>query len=225
MRFFPVTRSRNRRAFQMVLVGLVMAITTAACSSGGHTTGTSTSKSTTSTTSVPTTTTTVPPPTTPLASYGQITAVGDSIMIDIQPDLEADVPGIQVDGMVSRQFEDGIAVVQGYRAAGTLGNALVVELGTNGTITDSDFDAMMQAAGPVKRVVFVNVCVDRSWEAPDNAVLAAGVARYPGVAVLADWYSLANPNPSWFTPDGVHLEPAGQAALATLITQTLEEPG
>lgn len=140
-------------------------------------------------------------------------------MLDVQPDLEAEIPGIHVDGEVSRQFETGIGVVQASKAAGTLGNVLVVELGTNGAVTSDDIDQMMQAASGVQRVVFVNVCVDRPWEAPDNAALAAGVARYPGVAVLADWYSLANGHPEWFTPDQVHLEPAGAQALANLIAQ------
>ncbi len=148
---------------------------------------------------------------------GPVTAVGDSIMLDIQADLEADVPGVQVDGLVSRQFETGISVVQADRAAGTLGRVLVVELGTNGTVTSTDVDAMMQAASGVARVVFVNVNVPRSWEAEDNAVLAAGVARYPGVAVLADWNAVSAGHPEWFTPDQVHLEPAGAEALANLI--------
>jgi lysophospholipase L1-like esterase len=169
---------------------------------------TSTSSPTSTTTS-----TTIPP------VAGTVTAVGDSIMIDIQPYLEADIPGVAVDGVVSRQFETGIGVVQADRAAGTLGSVLVVELGTNGSVTSADVDAMMQAAAGVKRVVFVNVDVPRPWEAPDNAVLAAGVARYPGVAVLADWYTLSAPHPEWFTPDQVHLEPAGAQAMAALIAQ------
>jgi hypothetical protein len=159
------------------------------------------------------TTTTAPP------VAGPVSAVGDSIMIDIQPYLQADLPGVSVDGVVSRQFETGIGVVQADRAAGTLGSVLVVELGTNGSVTSSDFDAMMEAAAGVKRVVFVNLDVPRPWEAPDNAVLAAGVARYPGVAVLADWYTVSSPHPEWFTPDQVHLEPAGAQALAALIAQ------
>jgi hypothetical protein len=179
----------------------------------------------TQTTTVPTTAsaTTVMPsvasaPVTPVA--GPVTAVGDSIMLDIQSNLESDVPGTRVDGLVSRQFETGIGIVQADRAAGTLGNVLVVELGTNGSVTPSDFDAMMAAAAGVKRVVFVNVDVPRSWEAGDNAVLAAGVARYPGVAVLADWNALSSPHPEWFTADQVHLQPAGAAALANLIAQS-----
>lgn len=174
------------------------------------------------TTGAPPTTTAPATPTTttnPAAVAGPVTAVGDSILIDMQPNLQADIPGIAVDGLVSRQFETGIGVVQADRAAGTLGSVLVVELGTNGTVTSADIDAMMQAAAGVKRVVFVNVDVPRSWEQSDNATLAAGVARYPGVAVLADWFSLSSPHPEWFTADQVHLQPAGAAALAGLIAQ------
>ena len=165
------------------------------------------------TTSTTTTTAPVPVP-------GPVTAVGDSIMLDIQPELAADLPGVTVDGLVSRQFEAGIGVVQAARAAGTLGRVLVVELGTNGSVTSSDVDAMMQAAQGVTRVVFVNVCVPRDWTVGDNAVLAAGVARHPGVAVLADWYALATPHPEWFTADQVHLNPTGAAALAALIARS-----
>ena len=165
-----------------------------------------------STSTAPTTSTVPPVP-------GPVSAVGDSIMLDIQPDLEADLPGVRVDGLVSRQFETGIGIVQADRADGTLGNVLVIELGTNGTVTSSDVDAMMQAAAGVKRVVFVNVDVPRPWEAPDNAVLAAGVARYPGVAVLADWKTLSSGHPEWFTPDQVHLEPAGAQAMAALVAR------
>jgi hypothetical protein len=158
-------------------------------------------------------------PNTPAPVSGSVSAVGDSILLDIQPYLQTEVPAAHIDGLVSRQFETGIAVVQAERAAGTLGTVLVVELGTNGSVTASDFDAMMQAASGAKRVVFVNINVPRSWMAPDNAVLAAGVARYPGVAELADWNALSTGHPEWFTPDQVHLQPAGAQALANLVAQ------
>ena len=166
---------------------------------------------------LPTTTSTAPlaPVAGPVA--GPVTAVGDSVLLDAQPELATDVPGIAIDGLVSRQFDAGIGVVQTDRAAGTLGKVLVVELGTNGPISPDEVDAMVQAASGVARVVFVNVCVPRPWAAPDNIVLADGVARHPGVAVLADWNTLATGHPEWFTSDQVHLNPAGAAALATLI--------
>ena len=37
--------------------------------------------------------------------------------------------------------------------------------------------------------------------------------------MLADWYSMSSPHPEWFTPDQVHLQPAGAAAMAALIAQ------
>ena len=164
-------------------------------------------------------TTTSKAPLAPLAApvAGPVTAVGDSVLLDAQPELATDVPGIAIDGLVSRQFDAGIGVVQADRAAGTLGKVLVVELGTNGPISPGEVDTMVQAASGVARVVFVNVCVPRPWTAPDNAVLADGVARHPGVAVLADWNTLATAHPEWFTFDQVHLNPAGAVALATLI--------
>ena len=190
-------------------------------SHAGETTSTAPAPTTTGPPTTTTTTTTKSATAAPPPIGGQVTAVGDSVIIDIQPNLEADIPGASVDGLVSRQFESGIAVVQADRGAGTLGSVLVIELGTNGTVTSDDVDAMMHAAAGVKRVVFVNVDVPRSWEASDNAVLAAGVARYPGVAVLADWYSLSSPHPEWFTADQVHLNPTGASAMATLIAQNV----
>jgi hypothetical protein len=190
-------------------------------SHAGETTSTAPAPTTTGPPTTTTTTTMKSATAAPPPIGGQVTAVGDSVIIDIQPNLEADIPGVSVDGLVSRQFESGIAVVQADRAAGTLGSVLVIELGTNGTVTSDNVDAMMQAAAGVKRVVFVNVDVPRSWEASDNAVLAAGVARYPGVAVLADWYSLSSPHPEWFTADQVHLNPTGASAMATLIAQNV----
>jgi hypothetical protein len=181
---------------------------------GGPALGVTPAPGVTPTTQPAASTTTLPPPV-----AGPVSAVGDSIMIDIQPYLESDLPGVTVDGQVSRQFETGIGVVQADRAAGTLGAVLVVELGTNGSVTTADFDAMMRAATGVERVVFVNLNVPRPWELPDNAVLSAGVARYPGVAVLADWNAESTPHPEWFTPDQVHLQPTGAQALAALVSQ------
>lgn len=178
--------------------------------SGGAVAASSTPSSSTSSATTSTTAPSAPP-------AGPVSAVGDSLMLDIAPYLQADLPGVRVDGMVSRQFETGIGVVGDDRAAGTLGRVVIIELGTNGTVTSGDVDAMMQAASGAARVVFVNVDVPRPWTAGDNAVLAAGVARYPGVAVLVDWFTLASAHPEWFTADQVHLQPAGAQAMAALI--------
>src|SRR5277367_733318 len=95
---------------------------------------------TTASTVPPTTTTTTRPPG-PGFNGGQVTAVGDSVMLDCQDPLKTDVPGINVDAAVSRQWSDGEGILQSLKAAGQLGGDVIVGLGTNGPITDSDFDS------------------------------------------------------------------------------------
>ena len=177
---------------------------------------------TTTTTLPPTTTTSTLPPPGPGFVAGHVTAVGDSVMLDYQDPLQTDIPGVNVNAAVSRQWSDGMQLLQELKASGQLGAEVIVGLGTNGPITDSDFDAMMQVLSGASRVVFVNFHVDRSWQDPNNAVLANGASRYPDVFV-ADWATLASQNPEWFGSDGTHLaiDGPGAMALATLVTTTL----
>ena len=176
---------------------------------------------TTASTVPPTTTTTTRPPG-PGFNAGQVTAVGDSVMLDYQDPLKTAIPGINVDAAVSRQWSDGEGILQSLKSDGQLGGDVIVGLGTNGPITDSDFDNMMTILGGASRVVFVNVHVDRPWQDPNNAVLTSGAARYPNV-VVADWATLAAQNPGWFGGDGTHLaiDGTGADALAQLVAATL----
>ncbi len=151
-----------------------------------------------------------------------MTAVGDSVMLDYQDPLETAIPGVNVNAAVSRQWSDGEFILQTLKEQGQLGGDVIVALGTNGPITDTDFDDMMSILAGASRVVFVNVHVDRPWQDPNNAVLANGAARYPNV-VVADWATLAAQNPQWFGPDGTHLaiDGPGADALASLVASTL----
>jgi len=153
---------------------------------------------------------------------GQVTAVGDSVMLDYQDPLKSSIPGVLVDAAVSQQWSDGEAILQTLKANGQLGGDVIVGLGTNGPITDTDFDDMMAILGGASRVVFVNVHVDRPWQDTNNAVLANGAARYHN-AVIADWATLAAQNPQWFGEDGTHLaiDGLGADALAALVATTL----
>ena len=179
---------------------------------------------TTTTSTVPPTTTTTTRPAGPGFNAGQITAVGDSVMLDYQDPLKSVLPGINVDAAVSRQWSDGEQILQTLKADGQLGGDVIVGLGTNGPITDTDFDNMMTILGGASRVVFVNVHVDRPWQDPNNAVLASGATRYPNV-VVADWATLAAQNPGWFGADGTHLaiDGTGADALAQLVATTLSD--
>lgn len=169
---------------------------------------------TTTTAPAPTRTTalTLPPPA-PGFEPGHVTAVGDSVMIDYEGPLKADVPGVAVYAGVSRQWSDGENILSLLKASGTLGAEVIVALGTNGPISDNDFDTMMSILSGASRVVFVNTHVNRPWQDPNNAVITEGATKYPNV-VVADWASLAAQNPGWFGPDGTHLAIGGPGAVA-----------
>jgi len=191
---------------------------------GAEPTTSTTSTSTSTTTSSTTTTSTVPPLGAPGPGLipNHVTAIGDSVMIDAAPDLQQDIPGIDVQATVSYQFYQGIGLVQALRSEHRLGAIIVIGLGTNGPFSASQFDQMMAACAGASRVVFITVHVDRPWQDQVNAALAAGVARYPKVAVLANWEALAAQHPEWFYSDGTHLPiggPGAQALAALVASQ------
>jgi len=228
------TTSRRRRpsgkvvALAIIVVAVLVAATTfivlesSATSKSSHHLAAATHPTATTTSTAPTTTTTTTRPAGPGFNVGHVTAIGDSVMLDYQDALQTAIPGVDVDAAVSRQWSEGEFILQTLKSDGQLGADVVVALGTNGPITDSDFDDMMAILGGASRVVFVNEHVDRPWQDPNNAVLANGAARYPNV-VIADWATLAAQNPQWFGADGTHLaiDGPGADALAALIASTL----
>jgi hypothetical protein len=204
---------------------------------------TSATTGTTSTTSTTTTSPSAPPATTappttapaPAAQHGpitepplpppgpgfvpdQVTAVGDSVMIDYEGALQQDIPGVHVTAAVSRWWTTGESILEQLKGENALGAVVIVGLGTNGPITSAQFDSMMSVLSGASRVVFVNVRVDRTWQDANNAVLASGVSRYPR-AQLVDWYSLAIRNPGWLYSTQTHLpiDGPGADALAALV--------
>jgi lysophospholipase L1-like esterase len=203
---------RRRRAIA-VLVGLgVVAIIVigGAVALGG---GDSESSSGPPTTRPPATT--VPPTTlVPL----RVTAIGDSVMLGAADALAGTIgrDRTTVDAAESRQFSDGVDKIQQYKDSGELGDEVVVQLGTNGTIDPDDFQRMMQILKNTKRVVIINAKVPRPWEEEVNQVLGDGVKQYKN-SVLVDWHRAGGDHPEWFYDDGLHLRPDGAAAYAELV--------
>jgi hypothetical protein len=135
-----------------------------------------------------------------------------------------EVPNLAVlDARGCRQAPDAIDVLRGWRAAGQLGEVVVVHVGSNGPLYPGQFDEMMGVLEGVRRVLVVNVTVPPGVgdpvAVPNNAVLADGVERYPNTAVLVDWYAASVGHPEYFWEDGTHLTPEGAWAYAGLIAE------
>ncbi|MCL6452939.1 MAG: acyltransferase family protein [Alicyclobacillus sp.] len=148
-----------------------------------------------------------------------VTAIGDSVMIDIQPYLSKLLPGSVIDGQVGRQMYQAPTVIQGLEAKGELGHIVILELGTNGPFTQSQLESLLRSLGN-RQIVLVNTRVPRSWQNVVNQTDAAVAADLPNVT-LVNWYAASANENGYFAPDGVHLNPAGAEVYARLVAQAV----
>ncbi len=151
-----------------------------------------------------------------------VTVVGDSVPLGAAGELDRALGNPAFGTDVSLQPMGVIEILKKRRAAGQLGEAVVVHAGNNVPFTTEQFDEMMGVLADVPKVVIVNVKVPRPWEQPNNDVLADGVRRYPDKAVLVDWHAASAGRPELFVEDGIHLQPEGQRVYADLIAARLE---
>ncbi len=158
-----------------------------------------------------------------LPSGKGITAIGDSVMVDAKPFLQALLPGINVQGLVGRQLYQTPPLVAQLKAKGSLGKRVIIELGTNGPFTKSQLTSLLKSLGPVKRIVLVNTRVPRPWQTTVNTTLAEVAKTWPHT-VLVNWYQDSANHNSWFYPDGVHLNPTGAKIYAKLLVHAVEAP-
>lgn len=151
-----------------------------------------------------------------------VTAVGDSIMIDIAPYLKNAFPNIVIDAKVGRQLSKAIPAVEQLKNQGNLGNHVIVGLGTNGAFTKEQLVSLVQLIGNERKIVLINTRVPRPWESLVNEKLKEVASEYKNVT-LVDWYTASAGNKAYFEPDGVHLTKAGAEAYAALVAKAVNQ--
>jgi peptidoglycan/LPS O-acetylase OafA/YrhL len=130
-------------------------------------------------------------------------AIGESVMLGAKTQLEA--AGFVVDAAESRQGKQVIDLVARLRAAGRLGNVVVIHIGTNGEVSDETFAAIMASLPPeeVKTVWFLTVRANLAWIEGNNARLIGLPAKYPNVRI-GYWADFV-PDIAGMAKDGIHL--------------------
>ena len=82
----------------------------------------------------------------------RVTAVGDSVMLGATAAFSQGYAGnVAVDAAINRQFGTAIEILRNLKAAGRLSDTVVVHMGTNGVITQGQFDDMMSILKDRKR--------------------------------------------------------------------------
>ena len=150
-----------------------------------------------------------------------VTVIGDSVMVGAEPALKKLLPGIVVNAQVGRQLNQASSVVAQLRAQGDLGERVVVELGTNGPFTEEQLTDLLRSLGQVQQIVLVNTRVSKPWEDVVNQTLMQVAATYPHTT-LVNWHSASSGHNAYFYSDGVHLNPTGIQAYASLVAKAID---
>ncbi|MBG9721473.1 acetyltransferase [Bacillus mycoides] len=151
-----------------------------------------------------------------------VTAVGDSIMIDIAPYLKSAFPNIRIDAKIGRQMSQAISAVEQLKNEGNLGSHVIIGLGTNGAFTKEQLASLIEVIGNERKIILINTRVPRPWESLVNEKLKEAASSYKNV-VLVDWYSASAGNKAYFEPDGVHLTKTGAEAYAALVAKEVNQ--
>jgi len=148
-----------------------------------------------------------------------VTAVGDSVMVDVAPDLQEMMPHTVADASVGRQAYSVPGILQSYATNQQLANNVVISIGTNGLIGENVFKKIMQAVGN-RQVYWVNAYADRTWVTTNNNFLVTQVKNYPNLH-LVDWANVVKTHGDWLGPDQVHPNEDGSVQYARLIAEVM----
>jgi len=150
-------------------------------------------------------------------------AIGESVMQGATNQLAAG--GFNVDAQQSRQGLDIAALVEAHRAAGDIGSIIVIQSGTNGSVSSATYDRIMASlpADQTPYVFFLTVRAPKGWIAGNNERIVDLPNRYPNVHVI-DWYDLSAANGVKFCKDGFHIA-CGNGAAQTYANLIFEAIG
>lgn len=148
-----------------------------------------------------------------------VTAIGDSVLININSYLRNYVPNLYLDGEVGRDMTDAPNVLQNIKNQQGLSPIIIIALGSNGNIESDDFDQIMEISED-REVLFVNTSHTQPWQNYINEEISKFCDKTEN-AYLIDWYSYAKEKPNLFAQDLVHPNIEGSKAYANIVARAL----
>ena len=148
----------------------------------------------------------------------RLSAYGDSVMLGASGVLGTDF-NIDLHAKVATQADDVLEAIGRHVASGEIRDTVVLQVGNNGLVTESQLRGMLEQLSGVQKVVLVSVRVPRPWMNPNNATISAVAPEFGNVAV-ADWAAESADHRDYMVKDGVHLTGEGAAAYTDLIAET-----
>ena len=142
-----------------------------------------------------------------------VTGIGDSVMLGAVATLYETFPNGEFDARQNRSQYPVIEILKSKRNDGTLGNPVVIGIGTNGPVSQSSFDEMVSLCG--ERYVYF-LTTTNNWQFANRDTIKATGKKYANVTII-DWESYSASHNEYFYYDGIHLTPTGRKAYAEYI--------
>ena len=148
-----------------------------------------------------------------------ITAIGDSVLINIDKYLRVYTPNLYLDGKVGRDMIDGPNVLSSIKNNVGLGDIVLVSLGSNGSANHNDMQAIMDLAEG-RDVYFVNTSHLQSYMDKVNNDMKDFVDNNPK-AHLINWRAYVKDRPELLAVDRTHPNVEGSEAYAKLVIRKI----
>lgn len=155
-----------------------------------------------------------------MPSGREIDAYGDSMMVGSLQAMRYYFPGIRIDAKSNRRWSDGLAQVTA-RGNGNR-RAVVLAFGTNAGVDEDDVTKVLDALGPRRMVVLVNVMGPFARVDTDNAALDLIARGRPNV-IVADWADAIRKHPEQVQSDRVHPTIKGAHLFSRTVRQALAD--
>ncbi|MBR7795682.1 acyltransferase family protein [Agaribacter marinus] len=151
----------------------------------------------------------------------EVTAIGDSILINVSPFLESYFPSIHIDASIGRQMKQAKNVVKQLKVQDKLGEIVIIGLGTNGAFAKDQLLSVLEMIGDDRQVLLVNTRISRPWEQVVNRTLADTASKQANVT-LVDWHGASAGHDNYFASDGVHPNKKGAKVYADIIKKAYD---
>jgi hypothetical protein len=181
------------------------------------------------------------------AASGKVYMIGDSITEGAKPELtsalkKSGFASVAINGKASRSLSEGgsdlngITVLSNDKSQWNNAQAIVIELGTNGGISDSNIKktlGIIKASNKTADIYWVNIGVDNSKRSgpPINATSINNTlgSNSSGNYTVIDWASQVKQHPDYIDPNpatglGVHPTGDGKTAFANTVASGVKTP-
>jgi peptidoglycan/LPS O-acetylase OafA/YrhL len=156
-----------------------------------------------------------------IAAHVPLFAFGDSVMLSAEATIQEIFPKAILNAAVSRQAYTAAEELKVQKKEKRLTKIVWLSLGTNGFITNLNFEDIMDVLGKDTTVFWTTVHVPtKPWQKSVNNLLKERAKKYKNLHLI-DWYGMSNAHENWFAYDQVHPDTSGVPYYANYVAKTV----